>query len=242
VSRWLRTTPGALAAVSAVTLLALVENSLVPWAPFYLLYAGLAIGLPLALGTYRFGSIRSVGFRGWAAGILVAIALQLAGVVILGLVYPLLLTLAGVPEVAVSGPGFNLNAALNQVFIITADRLGPSPSTWQFRYLIFIALWAGLGEELLYRGYLQGVLEAGRGFAAAALISAAFFALRHATQLALLWPEYPFPAAAAWVVYAFVVGLVFSYIYRRTRSLYLPVFIHYLFNAIPLLGGLLSQV
>lgn len=239
---WLRTPTGALAAVSALTLLALVENSLVPWAPFFLLYAGLTVGLPLALGTYRFKSIRSVGIQGWAAGILVAIALQVVGVVILGVIYPFLLSLAGFPEVAVAGPGFNLNAALNQVFIVTAERLGGSASGWWVRYTLFIALWAGLGEELLYRGYLQGVLEASRGFAAAAIISAAFFGLRHATQLALLWPAYPFPAAAAWVLYAFLVGLVFSSIYRRTRSLYLPVFIHYLFNAIPLLGGLLNQV
>jgi membrane protease YdiL (CAAX protease family) len=38
-------------------------------------------------------------------------------------------------------------------------------------------------------------------------------------------------------VFAFIFGIAMSVLYERSKSLYLPVFIHVLFNAIPFLAA-----
>jgi hypothetical protein len=40
-------------------------------------------------------------------------------------------------------------------------------------------------------------------------------AARHAVQLALLWPDYPWVAAMAWVLFAFIFGVGMSYLLAR---------------------------
>lgn len=61
------------------------------------------------------------------------------------------------------------------------------------------------------------------------------FAVRHYMQMLLLLPKYPVFAASAWVLMAFPLGIVVGIIYERTKSLWIPVAIHYLFNIIPFL-------
>jgi len=41
-----------------------------------------------------------------------------------------------------------------RVFVAAGDRLAAKPETVAKWYLIFIQVWAGLGEEVFYRGYL----------------------------------------------------------------------------------------
>ena len=221
---------GVLLTAVCLTLIAALENSVLPWAPFFVLQAVLALVIPLALKTYRFGSLRAVRWWHWLAGIVAAVLIQLIGGLFLGLLVPNLFGSPG--ETAV-----DIGAALMAMYETAAARLNSDPATIQTAYMVMIFLWAAVGEELFYRGYIQGTLETHIGFNRAMLISAAFFALRHATQLLLLWPDYPVIAALAWMTFSFAFGLLMSYLYKRTQSLTLPIFIHFLFNAIPLLVG-----
>jgi membrane protease YdiL (CAAX protease family) len=157
------------------------------------------------------------------------VLIQLIGGLFLGLLVPQLFS--GMDETAV-----NIGAALLTVYETAALRLHSTPETIQTAYTIMIFLWAAFGEELFYRGYMQSTLEKSLGFTRAMFISAGFFALRHATQLLLLWPNYPIIAALAWMVFSFAFGLFMSYLYRRSNSLILPIFIHFILNTIPLLG------
>ncbi|MFX0172223.1 MAG: lysostaphin resistance A-like protein, partial [Candidatus Hodarchaeota archaeon] len=90
--------------------------------------------------------------------------------------------------------------------------------------LLVTVLAIGLGEEILFRGYLQTILETKYSFQVAAFVSSFLFGLLH------LWL-----AAASGNVYhmvailfsALVMGLTFSYSYRVTNyNLILPVSIH----------------
>jgi membrane protease YdiL (CAAX protease family) len=228
---WFLSERGVVLTAVLLTLLALLENSVFPWSPFYVVYALLALALPLWLRSYRFGPIRAVKWWHWLLGVVAAVALQLVGGLIFGLLIPLLF------GDVLGDPFYDIGAALPAMLQAAADRWNSSAAAMQTAYLSFIFLWAGVGEELFYRGYMQGALRRQRGFYAAMLVSALFFALRHATQLFLLWPNYPVIAAVAWVGFAFIFGIGMSYLYERTQSLYLPIFIHVLFNAIPLLAG-----
>jgi membrane protease YdiL (CAAX protease family) len=228
---WFLSERGVWVTAAVLTLIALLENSLLPWSPFYMVYALLTLALPLWLGSYRFGPIRAVKWWHWPAGIVAAILFQLVGAIIFAGLVPLLFG-----EV-LGNPFYDIAAALPAMWETAAARLNSSPTAIQSAYLLFIFVWAGVGEELFYRGYVQGALRSLRGFRVAMLVSAVFFAARHAVQLALLWPDYPWVAAMAWVLFAFIFGVGMSYLYERTKSLYLPVFIHILFNAIPLLAG-----
>jgi membrane protease YdiL (CAAX protease family) len=82
----------------------------------------------------------------------------------------------------------------------------------------------GLGEEILFRGYIQTLLETEYSFEYSALISAFMFGLLH------LWL-----AATSRNIFhmisilfsAFVIGITFSYAYRITKyNLIFPVAIH----------------
>ncbi|HET9480965.1 MAG TPA: CPBP family intramembrane glutamic endopeptidase, partial [Candidatus Polarisedimenticolia bacterium] len=136
-----------------------------------------------------------------------------------------------------AGPYHNVVAALGQLFERSAQDRGVAPATMQAGYLAFVFVWAGLGEELFYRGYMHAALRRTCGFAPAALLSAACFALRHAAQLAYLAPDYPYGAAVSWVGFSFVAGIVFSWLYEKTGSLRAPVAAHYLLNAIPVVAA-----
>jgi hypothetical protein len=123
------------------------------------------------------------------------------------------------------------------MFETAAQRLGLEARRVQSLYLGFLVLWAGLGEELFYRGYVQGTLRRSRRPAVAIVLAALLFAVRHYTQMGLLWPAYPWAAATAWVAVGLLFGLVLGWIYERTGSLWLPVAIHYLFNVVPFILG-----
>ena len=222
---WFVSVQGVVGTAVFLTLIAALENSILPWSPFFVVQALLALAIPLALGTYRFGSLRAVRWWHWLAGIAAGLLIQVVGGLFLGLLLPQLFGMPG-----------EIGAALLTMYETAATRLNSDPQTIQTAYMLMIFLWAAFGEELFYRGYMHGTLEKSWGFRRAMLVSAGFFALRHATQLLLLWPNYPLIAALAWMLFSFAVGCLMSYLYKRTNSLIIPIFIHFVLNAIPLLG------
>ena len=221
--------------------IAIVENlAALPWAPFYAVYAGLATMLPIIWRSVYFGPLRAIKWWYWIIAALLPLLMQsIVGTVLLQ-GYPALLSAMGV-EKAVQGTAYyNYNAMFTAMIGAAAAKWGVTPQAMLFMYVGFIVLWAGFGEEVFYRGYMHTALRARIGVIAATIISALFFGARHYAQMVLLWPDYPWAAATAWVFVGFLLGIAMSILYEKSKSLYPPVVAHYLFNAIPLatmLGG-----
>jgi len=82
----------------------------------------------------------------------------------------------------------------------------------------------GLGEEILFRGYLQRILETKYSFEISAVISSLLFGLLH------FWLAAPSRSIYYMVTIlfsAFVMGLTFSYTFKKTNyNLIFPVAIH----------------
>lgn len=82
------------------------------------------------------------------------------------------------------------------------------------------------GEELLFRGVIQGSLRERFGPAAAILLSSAIFAVPHATVL-----TGSLESRLTTVVILFIPSLIFAIAYERTDNLVVPVLIHGLYDA-----------
>lgn len=202
----------ALALSLLLTLVAALENTIAPWAPFYVVYAALALGVPLLLRQAGFGSLRRPRLPYWLAAVVLAVALQ-------GL-FRLITRGAQLPEM------------FGRVFVAAEDRLAMKPETIAKWYLLFIQVWAGLGEEVFYRGYLQRNLR--RRFGPLPSIGAAslVFATRHYTQVLIVWPHVDWRPATIWVAGAFIVSLALGALYEKSGSLWPPIVCHYLFNVL----------
>lgn len=231
-----KTTIGVFAVSFALMIVAGLENSVAPWAPFYLVYAALATILPLKWKTWRFGPARSVHWWMWAACPVIAILLQAVGSVVINILYARVVVAIGGPE-RLNDPIIGVPAMFAAMFDAAAVRLPFSAHTVQVMYMCFVVAWAGLGEELYFRGYVQGVLREHHSARYAIIMATLLFAVRHYMQMLLLLPKYPVFASTAWVALAIPVGLVTGLIYEKTRSLWMPVLIHYLFNIMPFLAG-----
>jgi len=227
----------AIAIAAAMMLLAVAENTIAPWAPFYVLYIAAATLLPLWLRCGPIGP-RGMGALMWVAVLAGPVLLQMLTGLWLSVIHPALLGAAGVTAESAGSPFHSFPAALSTMFAAAAERWGREPMAIQMVYLVLIVAWAGFGEEIFYRGYLHAALRP-KGVAFASVVSSLFFAVRHAAQLALVHP-YPWGAAASWCAIAFVMGLFMSWLYERTGSLFAPIVAHYIFNLIPLAALLLS--
>ena len=93
----------------------------------------------------------------------------------------------------------------------------------------FVTMFAiSLGEEILFRGYIQTILETKYSFIFAAIVSAGLFGMLH---LLLLAPsagtEGQLESMIAILFSAFAMGLTFSYVFKNTKhNLIFPVAIH----------------
>lgn len=225
---WSLSVAGVVIIGTALTLIVLAESILTPWAPYFIVYAILAIFIPLALKTYQFGPFWAVLRAHWklTLGIFVIAFIWDQGIATW--LYERLLAGLGLG----GNPFYSLNAAVEVQAQAAALKFGMTRDAALMLYAAFIVLWAPIGEELFYRGYMQGVLRRSRSFKASALISGVFFGIRHATHLFFLWPNVPLVAAGSWVVSAFVFGLLMSYLYEKTQSLYPPMLVHAAVNVL----------
>jgi membrane protease YdiL (CAAX protease family) len=230
VKTWFLSNAGVIAAGIALTLLVLWESVLPPWAPYFILYAVLAIALPVILRTYRFGSFGGVMKKHWRLilGVFAAAVVWDQGVS--SWLYEKILARLGLG----GDPFYSLNSSVGVMADTAARKFGITADGAMMLYAVFLLVWAPVGEELFYRGYMQGVLRERVSFWVSALVSAAFFGIRHATHLFFLWPDVPWAAAASWAAGAFVFGLLMSYLYEKTRSLYPPMLVHAGVNIIEL--------
>ena len=101
------------------------------------------------------------------------------------------------------------------------EKITPIFAQCKFLDLIVIALLAGLGEELFFRGWLQSTLGNRIGIWAGILIASTIFGFAH----------YLSPAYA---IYAGVTGLYLGVIYQVSGNLFIVVTIHALYDFIAL--------
>lgn len=126
-----------------------------------------------------------------------------------------LASIAGVLTISLGLGGLDLETNIySNPFL---DLIAGSDAETRARLLIEAALWAPLFEELAFRAALFGGLRRRLPFAVAAPLSAVLFALPHqydpVGMLGIAW-----------------VGLVLAWVYERTRSLWAPIAVHFLFN------------
>ena len=99
--------------------------------------------------------------------------------------------------------------------------LHPAPAfpsfevSYMLQQLVYMTLFVGLGEELLFRGLIQNDLVRLLGDNYGILMAGLLFGIMHLTWRSV--PELGF---------TFLAGLVFGYAYHRTRSLVLPIVMH----------------
>ncbi len=209
-------------------IVALESTSLCPWAPFYLIYAALAIAVPLYFRNFSFkGDLR----RGLRIFALIFILME-----VYNFVYSISYTQLLVDLNLQENPFFSLDAALNELLVWTSHRLSIPLGSALAVYAIYVIIWAPIGEELFYRGYLYSALRR-RGYLTAALVSSLLFGVRHMTHFVGL-PSYPLVAGLSWAIFAFGFGLIECYLYERTESLLLCMILHLTTNLLSMILGI----
>lgn len=104
---------------------------------------------------------------------------------------------------------------------IVEDHLLPLFSNTGPSAVLAVALVAGIGEELLFRGVIQAGLEGLTGPVTALAIASLLFGLAHA-----LTPAYFF--------LTFVTGIYLGGLYQATGNLLVPIMVHFLYDWVAL--------
>jgi hypothetical protein len=81
--------------------------------------------------------------------------------------------------------------------------------------VFYMVFFVGLGEELLFRGLIQNDLSRLFGWRWGLILGAAFFSIMHIT-----WRSVPE------LFFVFIAGLLFGWLYLKTRGLYLSILVH----------------
>lgn len=135
-----------------------------------------------------------------------------------------------------------LGAALN-VFVTFAMAIIPFPTEWVNSYIesssmladanvvisiIVTVISAPIVEEITFRGFMYGQLKGGMPMFAAMLISSWVFGMVHGDLI--------------WFMYAFLLGIVLTYIGEKCGALTAPIIVHMAFNLFGSLSGLLGDM
>lgn len=122
-----------------------------------------------------------------------------------------------------------LQSAQNQ--IVTAGRENP----WLFLLMIPISLiLVGPGEELMYRGIVQGTLRESIHPSVAIIGASALFASIHLVSLLG-------SGKIVYIAIAFLLALVLGTIYEYTNNLVVPAIVHGVYNAIQFAGAFFAM-
>jgi hypothetical protein len=100
-------------------------------------------------------------------------------------------------------------------------------------YLIpFMYLLVGPGEELMFRGAIQGMLGEGFPRWVAVVLASAVFAAVHVTNVV----GSPVVQVLTYLAIIFVLSLILGAIYERTSNLVVPAFVHGTYNSLVVLS------
>ena len=109
-----------------------------------------------------------------------------------------------------------------EYFIITPTAAAPSFEIINLlRDLVYMVIFVGLAEELLFRGLIQRDMTNLFGWKWGLLGASLMFAVMHLTWRSI--PELGF---------TFIAGLILGYLYYRTRSLTAPIVAHGIANTV----------
>jgi len=227
IKKFLFSSLGIISISVLLTIIVFIESlAFVPWAPYFLIYAILAIAIPIYLKTYRFHSFKEVISK-HAKIIIILLIIAIAYEVIMDIIHSTLLALYN----AKGDPYYDFYAALELLAQKAGEKFNISADTAIAIYGIYVIIWAPIGEELFYRGYVYGELREKYGEITALLISSFFFGIRHFTHFFFITPT-PVIPAAWWAIHAFFFGFIMVYSYKKTDSLYPPMLIHLITNLI----------
>jgi uncharacterized protein len=160
--------------------------------------------------------------------------------VVLALILALLFGLRPWDDIGWSGSAFVMALLATLPMVVALDLLGRVDWAWVhaisdairevllplFRNappgaLIAVALMAGIGEELLFRGVVQAGLEAWLGPLAGLLLASLLFGLAHFVTL-------------GYFALASLMGLYFGLLYQWSGNLLVPILVHALYDWIAL--------
>ena len=128
-------------------------------------------------------------------------------------------------SIVISGSIFFRTAVPGNMLQACAGRLRESQalrfSFWQF--FLFVAVVLPVGEEMYWRGGLQGLLEQRYGPGKKVALSAGLFAVYHCVTVSYLMPS---AAGIPLVISVFTGGLLFSWLTRRTGNIWAAAICH----------------
>ena len=113
--------------------------------------------------------------------------------------------------------------ALRGLVALVLEQLGPLLAGCSPAQLAFLAAFAGVGEELLFRGVVQTGLTGVLPSAGALLAASLWFGLMHA-------------ASPAYAVLAFVMGMYLGALFLIQGGLLAPIVTHALYDLVALLS------
>lgn len=112
--------------------------------------------------------------------------------------------------------------------LVDMEELARAFGQWPLLFgVLVIGLGPGVGEELMFRGFLGRGLIGHYGVGAGVVLTSLLFGLVH------LEPRQ--------VLYAPVLGLAFHFVYLTTRSLWMPMLMHFLINSGAVVTAWLTQ-
>lgn len=230
--------PGsALLVAVALTFLVAWESVYPRWAPYFLVYAVLAIAVPILAGTCRFGSLPD-SFRGHLAEIALAgAAMAVWEIGIFHWLYEtVFLRLSG----RNTDPKWSVPAAIQSLLARAGEATGIPPQRAGTLFAGYTLLWAPLGENLFYWGYLFAVLRPDWGFPAATIVTSLLFAFRHAAHFLYFRKDMPILPALVLTVSALGSGLVNCLLYESVGSLWPLIGLHIGMNMLWILSMRMS--
>ncbi|MCP1310758.1 CPBP family intramembrane glutamic endopeptidase [Paenibacillus tyrfis] len=136
------------------------------------------------------------------------------------------LTLAGVREFGVGIVlGFGFMSIIAGILVAAGAvtlRINPSWSASSLIWSLIMFIWVGFSEEMFFRGYIMKTMEALKyRLPFAYMLSAMLFALIHLGNN---------DVSALAVFNIFLIGLLFSYMFTITGSLWMPIGYHLAWN------------
>jgi len=219
--------------LTALTVLAFVENLwFVPWSPLMAIFAFLAILIPLKYrgkGELELNPLKREFLGCMALCFVIAFATHL----LILTVYPLTLKSLGLR----GNVQYDYWAANDTWFEHMKQKFGVE--VWFIWLMLFMAVWAPIGEELLYRGYAFNTLLEKRSFTTASTISSIYFGARHVLHLTLSMPATPIVSGLSYGILVIPFGYIWCYVLYKTKSLYSSMLLHGLVN---LTSGILLAI
>lgn len=212
----------------ALTAICFIESAkMVPWSPYFVMFAVLTVILSRLFDSTPIMPTGMHGRKLWQFMALMIIVCCIIDAGIFTVGWDRLLVLIGLGD----KPFYSMAGAINYLIMSVSDNRHLSIVQAQAIFGAFVLLWAPIGEELFYRGYVYNSLKDRYSKRTALLITCFMFALRHITHFFYLWPTVSV-AGIVWAVDVFIVGALFTYVYERTGGLLPVMIVHFLVNVL----------